>query len=124
MAICVAGEEKILLKVKSLKSRKKYKNIKNINEPMQLNKRWITAALFPLVEEPILEIKAVTQEPILVPRITKNTPFPVPPTTTPANAKAIKIEVTAEDDWKIAVTAIPINKSKKGLSIEDNKSLI
>ena len=30
MAICVAGEEKILLKVKSLKSRKKYKNIKNI----------------------------------------------------------------------------------------------
>lgn len=54
----------------------------------------------------------------------KNTPFPVPPTTTPANAKAIKIEVTAEDDWKIAVTAIPINKSKNGLSIEDNKSLI
>ena len=31
MAICVAGEEKILLKVKSLKSRKKYKNIKKIN---------------------------------------------------------------------------------------------
>ena len=39
MAMCVAGEEKIPLKVKSLKSRKKYKNIKNINEPMQLNKR-------------------------------------------------------------------------------------
>ena len=82
----------------------------------------MNAALLAFVFAPTDDNIAVTQVPILDPRITKRTSFPPLPITIPATASEITIDVIALLLWKMAVNPAPINSNIKGFVILDNKS--
>ena len=74
------------------------RRIKKRREPKVLKSRWIKPALLALVPAVKEDISAVTQEPILVPRIRYSTSLPPVPTVRPATDMAMTTEVMAELD--------------------------
>ena len=72
-------------------------------------------ALLPFVDAPNPDNKAVTHEPILVPKITYKIEFPPLPIVIPAATIEIKIVVVALEDWISAVNPIPTKSNKNGL---------
>ena len=77
-------------------------------------------ALLALGDAPIEDNKAVTHDPILLPKIIYKTEFPPPPIAIPALAIEIIIVVKADEDCNKAVKAIPIINKTKGLFIDAN----
>ena len=61
------------------------------------------------------DISAVTQEPMLVPRMMNSISFPPVPMRRPATLMAMMTEVMAELDCTSAVRAMPRKNSRKGL---------
>ena len=69
IAICVAGSINQRLNVISINDGQSRSIMKNIIEPNTLNIRWIRLALFAFAEAPSDDIRAVTHEPMFVPRM-------------------------------------------------------
>ena len=67
---------------------------------------------------PIVDIIAVTHEPMFVPRMKNNTSLPPEPIVSPPLTMAIIMDVVAELDWTSAVNTMPTKKSKNGLVID------
>ena len=80
-----------------------------------MNRRWISPARRALVPAVAEDIRAVTQEPMLVPRMIYSTSLPPVPMVSPATDMAIMTEVVAELDWTRAVRRMPSRNSRKGL---------
>ena len=82
------------------------RGIMNMRVPSTLNIRCINAARFAFMFAPIDDISAVTQVPMLVPRMRKSTPFPPPNrlmgapvvASAAADTRVITMDVTADDD--------------------------
>ena len=123
MAICVSGSSNHAMKVMSLKLGQSSNIIVKSIVPNTLNIRWMSAARLAFVFAPMEERSAVTHVPMLDPRTMNNTLFPPLPIVSPAPTMAMMMVVTAEDDCIIAVNAIPMNSSSRGLDMLVSRSL-
>ena len=119
-AICIAGWLVINCKNEMTYFLKIQINIVKIKVPKQLKSKWIIPVLLALILVPIVLIKAVTQVPILEPKII-NRPLPIsidPPWTMTIINPAI-----ADEDCINAVKTIPNRRRAKGKSNFSNPVL-
>ncbi len=122
MAIWVAGAGNHCRKVASINPGQSRSSTKNRAEPRVLNSRWISPARRAFTPAVAEDMRAVTQEPMLVPRMIYSTSFPPVPMVSPATDMAMITEVVAELDCTNAVRNTPASRSRRGLPTVSNRA--
>ncbi len=116
IAIWVAAAGNHWRKVSSMNPGQHSRTAKKMAEPRVLNIRWMSPARLALAPAVMEDMRAVTQEPMFVPKMIYSTSLPPEPMVSPATDMAIITEVVAELDCTSAVSRMPIRNSRKGLS--------